>query len=285
MIKFGPSGADYRFYELGNKSTIEIPSYLAAMELDCFEYSFGRGVNVSLETAIVIGDAFQQADIEISAHAPYYINFANPDSEKVLASMNYLVSSLKVLKAFKGRRCVTHPGSPLKQERNAALAIMLDNFRRVLPTIYELGYDDMHICAETMGKINQMGTVEEIIEVCKLDKVIIPCIDFGHINAREQGILKQKEDYRVIIDSLMSSLDEWKVQNMHIHFSKIEYGKSGELRHLTFEDNTYGPSFEPLAELIAEYRLTPYIICESAGTQSLDALEMKKIYKKIEENN
>ncbi len=284
MIKFGPSGADTAFSQAGYTTTLEIPQYLVNLELDCFEYSFGRGVRMSSETALVIGEAFKEADIEISVHAPYYINFANPDDAVTASTYNYMLSSLKALSGLGGQRCVFHPGSPLKQERSAAVRLMLANIEKMLPIIYENGFKDMLLCAETMGKINQLGSVSEIIEICKLDKLLIPCVDFGHINARGLGLLKSKDDYKRVFDKLFEGLEEWKVKNMHIHFSKIEYGNAGEIRHLTFEDEEFGPPFEPLAELLAEYGLEPYIICESAGTQGADAQRMKQLYLQAVEN-
>lgn len=278
MIKFGPSGADIGFYETGNSATIEIPGYLKSLGLECFEYSFGRGVRMGSETALSIGEAFRASEIEISVHAPYYINFANPESDKIDLVFNYVLSSLKALNNLGGTRCVFHPGSPLKQTRAEAVKIMLSNIDALIPIIYENGFENMLLCAETMGKINQLGSLQEIIEICNLDKLIIPCVDFGHINARGMGVLKQKEDYKRVLDALFDGIEEWKVKNMHIHFSKIEYGNSGEIRHLTFEDEKFGPRFEPLAELLSEYKMTPYVICESAGTQGRDAAEMKKIY-------
>ena len=68
------------------------------------------------------------------------------------------------------------------------------------------------------------------------------------------------------------------MKNFHIHFSKIEFSAKGEVRHLTFEDEHYGPNFEPLASAIKKLGLKPYIICESAGTQDKDALNMQNIY-------
>ena len=69
-----------------------------------------------------------------------------------------------------------------------------------------------------------------------------------------------------------------KVDKMHVHFSKIEYGNGGEIRHLTFADSTFGPEFEPLAKVLFEYKLEPWILSESAGTQSIDARSMKNMY-------
>ena len=132
-----------------------------------------------------------------------------------------------------------------------------------------------------MGKIRQIGTVEEIVSFCKLDPHLYPCYDFGHINSYTRGGLKTEDDYRRIIDYTFSELGEEKAKNIHIHFSKIQYGDSGEIRHLTFDDTLYGPEYAPLAKIIDEYRMTPFIVCESDGTMAEDALKMKKLHKNV----
>ena len=129
-----------------------------------------------------------------------------------------------------------------------------------------------------MGKLAQIGTVEEITKFCKLDKIFYPCVDFGHVNAREQGSLKTTADFKSRLEYLIGELGMEKMKHFHVHFSKIQYSVKGEIRHLTFEDNQYGPEFEPLAEALKELDLEPVIICESAGTQAEDALAMKRIY-------
>ena len=110
--------------------------------------------------------------------------------------------------------------------------------------------------------------------------MLVPTIDFGHINAREMGSLKSYEDYENIIKKMIDGLGE-KVKHFHMHFSKIEYTKGGEKRHLTFEDNVYGPEFEPLARVLKKYNLEPTIVCESDGTMAEDALAMKEIYYNV----
>ena len=130
-----------------------------------------------------------------------------------------------------------------------------------------------------MGKLAQIGTIKEIVDFCKIDKIFLPCIDFGHINAREQGSLKTKEDYLVRLKYLINELGFERVKNFHVHFSKIEYTIKGELRHLTFEDEVFGPPIEPFIDALMELGLEPYILCESNGTQAEDSIKMKKIYK------
>lgn len=282
LIKFGPSGNSNSFYEQGYKHTYEAAEYLKRLNLDVFEYSFGRGVNIKSETAQLIGKKFKDANIEISVHAPYYINFANTEIENIDKSINYVMQSCLKLLDFGGSRCVFHPGTCGKLNREDAVNLILKNTEKLIEAIYSSKLNDKVIlCPETMGKLGQIGTTEEILEICKLDKIFIPTFDFGHINSREQGSLKTKEDYKRIIDKIYQAIGKERAEKIHIHFSKIEYGKSGEIRHLTFGDEIYGPLFEPLAEVIAEYKMSPVIICESDGTQAEDAANMKNYYNSL----
>lgn len=129
-----------------------------------------------------------------------------------------------------------------------------------------------------MGKINQLGTLEEVLELCTLDDEMLPCVDFGHLNARTLGGIKSAEDYAAMLDAIENKLGHDRLSEMHVHFSKIEYTAGGEKRHLTFDDSIYGPQYEPLCELFASRGLNCTVICESDGTQAEDASLMKKAY-------
>lgn len=280
MIKFGPSGTDNAFAAAGLSHSVEVPAFVKANGLDIFEYSFGRGVRLTRETAERIGAAFKSEGIGISVHAPYFINFAGQDPDKLRATFGYLFSSLDALRYLGGDRAVFHPGSPLGTPRREAMERLLAAMNAFMEEFYLNGYEDRYVCAETMGKINQLGDLDEIVEIVNVADNVLPCIDFGHLNARTYGSLKGKDDYRAVLDRLIDGVGAEKVRKMHIHFSKIEYGKGGEVRHLTFEDDVYGPEFEPLAELLYEYKLEPWVLSESAGTQSADAKTMKNLYFK-----
>ena len=281
MIKFGPSGNDEVFYNEGYKSSVQAPAWLNKKGLDLFEYPFGRGVNMSANTAKEIAAQANLYNIEISVHAPYFINFATTEPEKAQNSIRYILESAEAVRHLGGNRIVFHPGSPMKQPREVAQERILERLKELCSVMDENGYSDIIVCPETMGKINQMGTLDEIIEMCRLDERYIPCIDFGHINAREGGILKTVADYQNIIERLKDGIGEEKTKNMHVHFSHIQYGKMGEIKHLTFADTEYGPFFEPLAEVFYKENISAHVLCESAGTQSDDALYMKKAYLEI----
>ena len=278
MIKFGPSGNSLAFAEAGKSKSEESAVWVKEKGLSCFEYSFGRGVNLTTERAISIGRAFKSADVEISVHAPYYINFANPDDEMAEKSYTYVLQSAEKVKLMQGKRVVFHPASQGKMKREQAVDLTETRLKILRDKIYEKGYQDLIFCPETMGKIGQIGTIEEITRFCKIDKIYVPAVDFGHVNARECGSLKTENDFYDRLKYMVDELGYEKMKHFHIHFSKIEYSAKGEVRHLTFEDDHYGPEFEPLSNAIKKLSLEPFIICESAGTQDIDALKMQKIY-------
>ena len=279
--KFGPAGTSDNFKKMGYKSSLDVPEFIVKSGLDCFEYQCGRGVNIGTEKAALLGKKAKEKGITLSLHAPYYISMSSVEEEKRLNSINYILDSARAVNAMGGDRIVVHTGSCGKISREEALQLAIDTMKKAIAALDSEGLSNIHICPETMGKVNQLGTLYEVTELCKLDERLIPCIDFGHLNARDLGVIKTKEDYENILNTVKNELGSERYKNFHSHFSKIEYTTGGEKRHLTFEDTLYGPQFEPLMELIAKHGLSPVFICESAGTQDIDAKQMKDYYERV----
>ncbi len=276
--KFGPAGNSRSFAEMGYKHSLQVPEYIEKMGLDCFEYQCGRGVNIGTEKATELGKSAAEKGITLSLHAPYYISMSSVEEEKRIGSLKYISASARAVKAMGGNRIIVHTGSCGKISRETALELAIDTMKKAIEALDNEGLGDIHICPETMGKVNQLGTLDEVIELCKLDERLIPCIDFGHLNARDLGYFKTTENYAHVFDSIENGLGIDRLKIFHSHFSKIEYTAGGEKRHLTFEDNVYGPDFEPVMELTAKKNLSPIFICESDGTQAEDAKAMKDYY-------
>lgn len=281
MIKFGPSGNSLSFYVEGYTATEQAAKYVKGRGLDCFEYSFGRGVRMSEEKATAIKNAFAAEGIEISVHAPYFINFANPSDEMAEKSYEYVLESANMAQKMGAKRIVFHPAAQGKATRFEAVELTKKRLKILRDKIYENGFENLMFCPETMGKLAQIGTIEEVVDFCKIDKVYTPCVDFGHVNARERGSLKTEEDYATRLDYMTSELGFDRMAAFHVHFSKIMYSAKGEVKHLTFADTIYGPEFAPLAAALKKRDLLPYIVSESDGTQAEDAAEMKKIYNNL----
>ena len=279
--RFGTAGlADS--YAVKKFDPAAIAAYTAGFGLTAFEYQCGRGVRLAHDKAHALGEACAARGIALSVHAPYYISMSSLEEDKRLHSIDYLLQSCALVKALGGKRVIFHSGSCGKQSREEALEKALDTMERAVKACDEAGYGDCILCPETMGKVNQLGTLDEVLALCGVDERITPCIDFGHLYARSLGTQFAEgtaaADYAALLDTLQAGLGDERAKQFHAHFSRIAYTKGGEKCHLTFADTEYGPPHAPLLALLKERGLTPTIICESAGTQAEDAAELAKTY-------
>ncbi len=279
MVRFGTAGNPDNFYESGYKKSIEMPKWLSEIGLSAYEYQCSKGVKITQKTAEELGKTADENNIYLSVHAPYYISLSSVEPEKRDNSVNYIMATLNAANFMGAKRIVVHAGSCSKISREEALSLACDTLRKAESEAKNAGLDHISICPETMGKINQLGTVDEVIEMCKISEIFVPCIDFGHVNAREMGSLQALKNFEEIIDKIHNGLGEERAKHFHVHFTRIAYTQGGEKCHLPYSDDSFGPSFDPMAELISKRDLEPVIICESPGTQDIDALTYQTILK------
>ena len=277
--RFGPGGNSESFRLTGARSTVDAPAFVRGLGLDAYEYEAGNGLSASAAQLAAIGREALRCGVKLSYHTPYFISLSGVVPEKRLKSIDYIRQSIDAAVLLGADTIVVHTGSAAKISRDEAMRLAADTLIR---TLSEVDTHGVRIGLETMGKINQLGTLDEVLELCRLDKRLVPVVDFGHLNARDLGgVFGSADNYRRVFDTIGDALGDEVARNLHCHFSRIEWTKAGEKRHLTFEDETYGPDFEPLMEAIYTENLSPTIICESAGTQSEDALKMKKYYERL----
>lgn len=281
MIRFGPSGNSDSFYEQGYKNSYQMPAWLAKMGLNAYEYSCTKGVKIGEKTANQIGLEAKNNNIYLSIHAPYYISMSSIEPEKRENSKKYILDTLMAAKWMGARRVVVHCGSYSKVEKSWAIETAKQILKETIELADAAGLGDIHICPEVLGKQNQLGTLEEILDLCRIDERLIPTIDFGHIHARGLGILNSQQDFEKIIDTIENFIGKDRAKYIHCHFSKIQFTNGGEKMHWNFKDTQYGPDFEHLAPVIIKRNMEPVIICESRGMMAEDALEMKNIYEKL----
>lgn len=276
---FGPAGNCEAFHAAGYKATIQVFGWLEQHGLRAYEYQCGRGVRVSDDAAAAIRRKAQEHGVTVSLHAPYFISLASAEEEKRENSIRYILESARAVAAMGGDRIVVHPGGLGGRSREEATALATDTLLRAQAALDAEGLSEVHICPEVMGKINQLGTLEEVLTFCRAEERFLPCVDFGHLNSRTGGGLQTAADFDGVLDAIGTDLGEERQRSFHIHFSKIEYTGGGEKKHLTFEDTVFGPSPEILMERLAARGLCPTVICESAGTQTADAAVMSRLYE------
>ncbi len=278
---FGPAGLPEGF---PGKSSVQAPGWLASIGLDAFEYQCGKGVNVGEKTARAVGAAAREHNIRLSLHAPYFINLANPAPESLEKTTGYILSACRAADWMGATRVTIHTGALMKRTRREALEIAMLSLQEVMRTCDGEGYGHLTLCPETMGKINQLGDLDEVLELCQLDERLLPCVDFGHLYARSLGADEGEEATGRILDRIQSQLGEERASRFHSHFSQIAFTQNGgEKAHLTFDQEEFGPDYRPLMRQLARRGWSPTIICESAGTQDKDALTMKRAYEQDQE--
>ncbi|MGN0700624.1 MAG: TIM barrel protein [Oscillospiraceae bacterium] len=278
-VTFGPGGNSTSWGK--RKFPEDLPEYLKSMGLNGYEIECGRGVRLSEKTPRLLPSLAREHGICVTLHAPYFISLSSVTEETRLKSVDYILDSARAAKSVGAEKIVVHSGSCSGMARSEALSLAKDTLSRSQKALDDAGLSDIIICPETMGKINQLGTLEEVLELCTIDERFLPTVDFGHLNARTLGGITSRGDYAQMLDLIENKLGHDRLSRMHIHFSKIEYTAGGEKRHLTFEDSVFGPQYEPLVEELHARGLNCSVICESAGTQAEDAAEMKRYYDSL----
>ncbi len=286
---FGTAGNADSFQEEGHKHTHEAPAWLAARGLDAYEYQAGHGLSAGEASLRAVGTEAKKHGILLSLHTPYFISLSSTEPEKRLNSVEYIKKSIWAAECLGADTIVVHTGSAGKISRAEAMDYATDTLTKLL----EDTDTSVRIGLETMGKLNQLGTLSEVLTLCKLSPRLYPVVDFGHLNCRgrfESGIFEDSEptptggvfvtadDYRAVFDKIANTLGDEYARTLHCHFSRIEYTAKGEKKHVNFDDPGYEPPFEPLLDAIAREGLAPRIISESAGHQAEDAAAMKEYY-------
>jgi deoxyribonuclease-4 len=251
MIRVGPAGSA----GLGNLEGIR---KVVRMKLDCMEVEFTYGVRMSLEDANQVGALAKAKGITLSVHAPYYINLASDEKDKIHASKQRILDSSQRAHALGARNVVFHAGFYQSKTAEQTYALIRKAIVEIQKTISKNKWK-VQLCPETTGKPSQFGSVEELLKLMKETGCGI-CVDFAHLYAREQG----KIDYMEVLKKLPGKF--------HAHFSGIAYGPKGERQHL----KTTPKFFKPLAEALLKSKRDVTLINESPQPYK-DAAMMKRV--------
>ncbi len=274
-VRFGPAGKPLSYK---GKSEL-VPVFLKQLGLDAYEYQAVRSLRISKASATTLGKNAKECDVTLSLHGPYAINLSSEKPETREASIERLVKSAEIAMWMNAYLVVFHPGYYGKYTPDEALKLVIDALDKVVDRMKELKIKNVLLGAETTGKVKQVGSLDEIIHICEVNELVKPVIDFAHIHARGQGVIRTKEDYLKIFKLLDEKIGDRAFNPVHIHFTEVEFSESGELKHHPIGSG-YGPNFEDLAKALIELNLDAIIISESPILEE-DAVKMKSIFEKL----
>lgn len=271
QVRFGPAGKPLRYTGITELAC----DYIREIGLDAYEYQATYGVRIKKQSALRLKENSEKNKILVSMHAPYYINLSSNKDDVVERSIKRLIQSARASEWIGAYRIVFHPGFYTKFTPEEAMDRCQKAINDLEEQLTSRGITDYTFAPETTGKKSQLGSLDEIIEICQKNEKFAPTIDFAHLYARSTGRIKNQDDYSRIFSKLEDELD---LKTLHSHFTRIEYTDKGERRHHVLLQQNYGPPLEPLLKEIIERGWDVTLICETP-LRDEDALLMQRMYK------
>jgi deoxyribonuclease-4 len=265
MIRYGTSGNPPNFFksEYG-KNRVNAPDWIHSIGLNAYERMMTYGAKMKKGDALLMGEKAKAKDIFLSIHAPYYIVFTSEKEKTVQNSIKEMQKTLELGSIMGARRIVFHPG----------FGKDVKSVIRCLKIVEENKPKGITIHPETMGKISQLGSLNDVLTICE-NTESLPCIDWAHIHARTLGKMQTKEQFREALIEIEKRLGRHVLKELHCHFYPVEFTDKGEKMHRSVLEKNVFPEFNPLGELIKEFNIFPVLISESRDSQDAGALQMK----------
>jgi deoxyribonuclease-4 len=279
--RFGPAGVPPLFRILGARLS-DVPGLLREEGLDAFEYQavrWGQKPQMKQEDAEKLGFGARENDVLLSLHGSYYVNLCGK-KEVVEASKRRLVACATAADWMGAYVVVFHMGFYGRVEKSYAFRTCVNALKEIIEALSSLGIRKVKLGPETMGRVFQVGSLDEILTICEEFEQTQLVIDWGHLHARHQGRFRKVDDFRAVVEEVERRLGTEAARSMHCHFSKIEYTDKGERRHHVLDEARYGPDFQMLAEVITEFNMHPVIICETP-LLDVDAVKMRGMLGKV----
>lgn len=252
MIKIGPAS-------IGDGSILKEYKRLG---FKAAEVEFVYSVYMNNNKAKEVGKLAKDLDIELSVHAPYYCNLASKDKETIEKTKKRILDSCERSHYLNAKYVVFHPGYYL-EDKEKTFQIIKDGILEMQKIIKKNNWN-VKLAPEVMGKKNVFGHFDEILRLVNETGCHF-CMDFAHFHAREGRI-----DYKEVLDKI-KHFDE-----LHCHFSGIEFGDKGEKRHILTEEKELGK----LINVLKEHKKKVIIINESPDPVQ-DSIRTLKILNEI----
>ena len=244
------------------------------MDLDGLEVEFVHGVKMNEINQALVKQFSQLTDKKITCHGPYYINLNSQEEEKIEASINRIIETARMGEKIGAYSITFHAAFYMKQSIDEVYKTVYKSMEKIC-SILEAENNNIWVRPETTGKGTQWGTLEEIVQLSKEFKNVLPCVDFAHIHARNNGIYNTYDEFSKMFEYMGKELGNDIFNNFHAHLAGIEYGAKGEKNHLIFEESDM--NYKDLLKVFKEYNVKGVLVCESPNIEE-DTKLLKDYY-------
>ncbi|MFN4216611.1 MAG: TIM barrel protein [Brevinematales bacterium] len=248
---------------------------IAELGLDGIELEYVQGIRLDYNHMKVLGEKAKSLGLVLTAHAPYYINLFSPEKPKIDKSYQYILDTARALDAAGGYSIVFHAAFYLQQPPQKVYPVVKDHLKHIADIAHKEALK-VDIRPELMGKPTQFGSLDEILEVCaEVGPPIKPCIDFAHLHART-GKFNSYEEFARVFEKVKEILGEEALQDMHIHYSGIQYNTKGEQKHLIIRKSD--ARYREFCRALIDYNIGGALVIESPNIEG-DTLLFKLTYQ------
>ncbi len=270
-VYFGPAGIPTTVKKGGLKEGI---MEVKRLGLDAMEIEFVRKVFLTEKGAREVRKVAEPLGIVLTVHAPYYVNLAAAEPEKLEASIQRVVQSARIGFLAGAWSVCFHPGFYKGEAPEKVYTKIRDGIKRIVGVLRDEGVE-IWVRPETTGKPTQFGTLEELLRISQEVEMVMPTVDFAHLHARGNGALREYKDFRRILEMIEEYLGREGLDNMHVHVSGIEYSEKGEIRHLNLDEADL--DYRALVDAFKEFDVKGVVISESPNLEG-DAILLKTLY-------
>ncbi|MFQ6009868.1 MAG: TIM barrel protein [Candidatus Aenigmatarchaeota archaeon] len=263
-VKLGPAGIPL---SARGMTSVDGVRKVKELGLQAMEIEFVRGVGMKNPTAKELGKVAKELKIELSIHAPYYINLSSMERIKIRQSMKRILDSCERGHHMGAKIVVFHPGYFGKFSKEKVEEMIVHACQEMSDKIKGNGWKVL-LGPETTGKHSAFGSLEETIRLCRKVKGCKPVVDFAHLYARAMGNI----DFGKVLSAVRA------FGHLHSHFSCINYTEKGERNHMILAAKK--PDFRAVAGEILKKKMDITIISESPILEK-DSLKMKKVFENL----
>jgi deoxyribonuclease-4 len=243
--------------------------------LDCLEMAWVNGVRMGEEAADRIARAARENGVQLTAHAPYYVNLCG-SAEVVARSRGRLVAAARLAARCGARSVCFHAGFYQGQDEAAAAARVGEELAAIMHELRAEGVD-LDMRPELTGRTAQVGSLPEILGWSASVPGIRPCVDFAHQHART-GAANTYREFCETLDAVRARLGEGALRRLHIHVSGIEYGPRGERRHLPLRRSDF--NYRELLRALRDHGVEGWLVTESPAMER-DALLLQRAWARL----
>ena len=272
MLNIAVAGAPLQTPKPGG--TCEGLKYAHSLGIRAMELEWVQQVPKNVERMAEIRTCAEELGMNLTVHAPYYINLNSPEPATLAASKKRIIDALTMAELCGAKSVCVHAAFYLKQDPKDVTERIKKATEEILKDKKKL-FPHVNLAYETMGKPVQWGTLEEVLEVSK-EFGIYPTVDPAHLHARYNGKINSTAEWNEMLDTYQSYLGKESLQNMHMHFSGIQYTEKGERKHLPFAE--CDAPWKDFIAILKKRKVGGQLVCESPAMED-DTVLLIKTYK------